>query len=177
MPILTEEQTTDCTHPGPRNSLPHLVLTCPEADHPCRRLDCVLFVCEMMRTMFTYINVRSPHSSYHLARGNSRKTSASSRWTEQRSHPSQHKSAGRQIASVSTGAHPEVTPPCHLHTKTTLGILPDGLSPCDTAPTLTKLCNIAWALTGCTIDAQRSRLPPPPPGGHAHLLAPGDYQS
>ena len=41
-------------------------------------------------------------------------------------------------------------------------LLPDGLSPGDTASTLTKLLNFAWALTASTIDSQKSQLPQPP---------------
>ena len=55
-----------------------------------------------------------------------------------------------------------LTPLVWGDTKAILGLLPDGLSPGDTALTLTKLLNIAWALTASTIDSQKSKLPQPP---------------
>jgi hypothetical protein len=47
-------------------------------------------------------------------------------------------------------------------TKAILGLLPAGFSPGDTALTLTKLLNLAWALTASTTVSQKSKLPQPP---------------
>lgn len=159
MPILSEGQTTYCTHPsctGLRDTLSHRVLCCPEIGHLCRRGEAVAKLAQTVAGLDTML-VRS-----------TREEQESRQHLFPRAPPPESTSSIPPAVTTSTPsdaadtAERMLTPLVWGDTKAILGLLPDGLSPGDTALTLTKLLTIAWALTASTIDSQKSKLPQPP---------------
>jgi hypothetical protein len=148
MPILREEQTTDCTHSscaGLRGTLPYKHLTCPETGHLCRRVKAVAKLAQggdgLDNTLARFTTTEDQEGRQHLLPRIYTSADTSPMLSEPFTPLDAIDTARRLLTAL-----PQVV---WGNTKTTLGSIS------------CQLLNIAWVLNGCSINAQGSKLPPP----------------